>query len=173
MDNILTQTRAVLANTSSYWQNLTQTLSPEVLMQPPAPGEWSAMECLQHLIDVEGVMRTRLKAFLAGENFPGFDPDSQGSVVSDDLSPQEMGNKFVQLRTENLELLAEITPADYGRQAIHGELGQVTLEQMLYHWAGHDLNHTVQAERAMLQQFIAGVGPWQRFYADHITQEKE
>jgi hypothetical protein len=33
--------------------------------------------------------------------------------------------------------------------------------------AGHDLMHTVQAERALMQPFIAGCGPWQPYCADH------
>lgn len=174
MDNLLAQTQAVLTTTSNRWRDITQTLPPELLTQPPAPGEWSVLECLQHLIDAEGVMRSRLQVFLAGqETFPGFDPDEQGTDVSDNLSPQTLGNKFVQLRAESLELLAGLAPADYGRQATHGELGRVTLEQMLHHWAAHDLNHTVQAERAMLQQLIAGVGLWEQFYSDHIMREKE
>ena len=174
MDNLLIQTQAVLTTTLNRWRDLTQTLPPELLAQPPAPGEWSALECLQHLIDVEAVMRTRLEAFLAGrETFPGFNPDEQGTEVSEDLSPQVLGNKFVQLRAENLELLKGITAVDYGRQATHGELGRVTLEQMLHHWAAHDLNHTMQAEGAMLHYFITGVGPWRRFYADHIQADPE
>jgi len=170
MDNLLRQTQTVLTTTANRWRDLTQSVSLELLTQSPAPGEWSALECLQHLIDVEAVMRTRLEAFMAGrETFPGFNPDEQGTEVSKDLSSQTLGNKFVQLRAENLELLAGLTPADYGRQATHGELGRVTLEQMLHHWAAHDLNHTVQAEGAMLQQLIAGAGPWRQFYSDHIT----
>ena len=43
----------------------------------------------------------------------------------------------------------------------------MTLEQLLNEWAGHDLMHTVQAERALMQPFIAGSGPWRGYFADH------
>jgi len=33
--------------------------------------------------------------------------------------------------------------------------------------AGHDLMHTVQGERAILQSFIDGCGPWKRYFSDH------
>jgi hypothetical protein len=41
---------------------------------------------------------------------------------------------------------------------------------MMHNWAAHDLNHTVQAERAMMQPFIQGCGPWQKFYTDHLRK---
>jgi hypothetical protein len=33
----------------------------------------------------------------------------------------------------------------------------------------HDLNHTVQAERALIQPFVGGSGPWQAYFADHAA----
>jgi hypothetical protein len=43
----------------------------------------------------------------------------------------------------------------------------VTLGELIHQWAGHDLMHTVQGERAILQPFIAGSGPWRGSFADH------
>jgi len=40
-----------------------------------------------------------------------------------------------------------IKPSDLMRTALHAELGKVTLAEMLNEWIGHDLMHTVQAER--------------------------
>ena len=34
-------------------------------------------------------------------------------------------------------------------------------------WAAHDLMHTVQAERALLQPLIGGSGPWRLYFKDH------
>jgi hypothetical protein len=44
---------------------------------------------------------------------------------------------------------------------------------MIHQWAAHDLNHTVQAERALMQPFIAGPGPWRAAgnFADHDFDE--
>ena len=36
-------------------------------------------------------------------------------------------------------------------------------------WSGHDLMHTVQGERAILQPFIDGCGPWRKYFSDHIV----
>ena len=43
----------------------------------------------------------------------------------------------------------------------------MTLGELLHEWAAHDLNHTVQAERALMQPLIQGSGPWQLYFADH------
>jgi hypothetical protein len=32
--------------------------------------------------------------------------------------------------------------------------------------------HTVQGERAILQPFIEGCGPWKPYFADHVTAKK-
>jgi hypothetical protein len=43
----------------------------------------------------------------------------------------------------------------------------VTLRELLSEWAAHDTMHIVQAERALMQAFIPGSGPWRRHFADH------
>jgi hypothetical protein len=108
-----------------------------------------------------------VRAFLAGQDFPGFDPDTQPPV---DLSrPAEMARELATLREQSLALFAQLSPADLARSARHAELGAVTLGDMIHEWGAHDLNHTVQAERALMQPFIAGSGPWRTagYFADH------
>ena len=75
--------------------------------------------------------------------------------------------RFAEARARSLLSLAAVTEADLERTARHSELGQVTLREMLNEWAGHDLMHTVQAERAVMQPFIVGSGPWRSYFADH------
>ncbi len=167
-DELLPRARAVLTTTPARWLALTEALPVDDLTRPPAPGQWSAAECLRHLLDVErGVFPTRVRAFLAGQDFPGFDPDAQPPV---ELSrPVEMAREFADLREQSLALLSQLTPDDLARTARHAELGPVTLGDMIHEWAAHDLNHTVQAERALMQPFIAGCGPWRTagYFADH------
>jgi hypothetical protein len=43
---------------------------------------------------------------------------------------------------------------------------------MLSEWAAHDLNHTIQAERALMQPFLLECGPWIVYFQDHVIQEK-
>ena len=83
------------------------------------------------------------------------------------MKPGEIAATFAQLRTRSLEALAKVTDKDLNLTAVHSELGTVTLEQMLHEWAAHELMHTVQAESALMQPFIAGSGPWRGYFADN------
>jgi hypothetical protein len=169
MNDLLNTARAVLSASPARWASLTQTFPGELLSRPPAPGEWSALECLQHMVDTEPVYQFRIGAFLAGRDFPGFDPDTQGSTPNHALSPAGLAAEYARLRTASLDALSHLAPADLDRKALHQELGRVSLSEMLHAWAAHDLMHTVQAERAMMQPFIQGCGPWVVYFKDHIA----
>ena len=172
MENFMDWIRAVLTTTPLRWQNMTHTLPVELLTRPPAPGEWSALECLQHILDTEGVFTVRLKYFLAGQDFPAFNPDEEGTPLNSTPSPVEMSDRFSTLRQHSLASLALITPDDFNRRVRHAELGMVSLGEMVHEWAAHDLNHTVQAERAQMQPFILASGPWQVYFKDHVVKLK-
>ncbi len=172
MDNVLLWVRTVLATTPARWSSLTVNLPVELMTRAPLPGEWSAVECLQHMIDVEQVFTFRVKAILAGQDVPAFNPDEEGSQLKAAPSPQFLAGEFAQLRAANLDLLASVGEADLGRTARHSELGMVTMNQILHEWAAHDLNHTIQAERAMMQPFIRGCGPWATFFSDHVARAR-
>ncbi len=175
MDNILTWVQPILTTTPKRWINLIDSLPAEMLSQYPAPGEWSPLECLVHILDTERyVFPVRVKAFLTEQAMPAYDPDTQGSQISDDLpSAIDLVSEFARLRTESLALVELLTPDDLKRKSVHAELGPVTLNEMMHEWAAHDLNHTVQAERGMMQPFIRGCGPWQRYCTDHLVMAGE
>lgn len=170
-DDILALTLAILPTTPLRWTALAQRVPAELLTQAPAAGAWSALECLQHLVDTERlVFPVRVRALLAGQDFPAFDPDAQGELQAVPRLPDQLAAEFAALRADSLGLLATLTPADLGRQARHQELGIVSLSELLHEWVGHDLMHTVQAERALLQPFIHGCGPWQSYFQDHLAK---
>jgi DinB superfamily len=170
MDQLIERVRAVLETTPSRWETLTRALPEELLARQPAPGEWSALECLRHLLDTErGVFPARIHAFLAGEDFRAFNPDAEGTAAGGEAAP-ELAARFARQRAENLPLLESLTPSDFPRTARHSALGQVTLEQLLHEWAAHDLMHTVQGERALMQPFIAGSGAWRSYFVDHDVE---
>jgi len=171
MFDILKDSLTILQTSPQRWEDLTQTLSADLLERQPAMGEWSALDCLQHLVDTERwVFPVRVRCFLAGDDFPAFDPDSQGDVSKRVLSAVALFEEFKAMRNDSLVLLETLTPADLKRKAVHGELGPVTLAEMLNEWAAHDLMHTVQAEQALMQPFIQGCGPWQVYFKDHIVE---
>ena len=171
MDNILVHLTAVLSTTPQRWHQLTQNFSDDLLRHTPAVGEWSALECLVHLLDLDRmVFPPRVKAFLGGENFPAFDPETQGTKLTNDLSATDLAHQFEAIRADSLKLVSTLTEDDLSREASHSALGVVTLSQMLHEWAGHDLMHTVQAEQAMMQPFIDGCGAWRPYFANHIAE---
>jgi hypothetical protein len=167
MNNLLETVKAVLSTTTTYWMNLTVSLPEDLLARKPLPNEWSAMGCLCHLLDTERwIFPKRVQALLAGENFVGFDPDKQGTPYASQ-NPKQLTEEFAQLRKSSLIELDRVTSHDLSLTARHSELGVVTLEQLLHEWAAHDLMHTVQAERAILQPLILGSGPWRPYFKDH------
>lgn len=172
MDASLTDIYSVLSTTADRWRLLTTSIPASVLTRPPASSEWSAADCLRHLLDAEQkVFPVRLTCFMEGRDFPAYDPNAREAEAAPQ-PPADMAVAFAALRKENLARVAQVTHTDFDRTARHAELGPVTLGQLLHEWAAHDLMHTVQAERAMMQPFIAACGPWQVYFTDHAVASK-
>lgn len=167
MSNQLEIVKTILSTTAVRWLNLTEILPVDLLARTPVPGEWSALDCLCHLLDAEQwVFPVRMQAFLAGKNFVAFDPDTQGTRYTTQ-NPVQLAEEFIRRREDSLAELDQVTIQDLTRTAQHSELGTVTLGELLHEWGAHDLMHTVQAERAMIQPFILGSGPWRPYFQDH------
>jgi hypothetical protein len=114
----------------------------------------------------------RFRAFMEGRDFEPFDPNRELADL-DAQTSEQLAATFAGLRKESLDLLEGVTDEDLGRTARHPAFGPVTLGQMLQTWAAHDLNHTVQAERALMQPFILACGPWRSFFQDHVVAAPE
>lgn len=174
LNTVLEHVQAVLSTTPERWQRLVSTLPIDLLTRPPVAGEWSALDCLRHLVDAECVLfPVRLHAFLTGQDFSNFDPNQQHTDRTS-LTPEQLASAFARYRQENLVLLQQVKDDDLERTAQHPKFGTVTLAEMLHTWAAHDLMHTVQGERALMQPFMLGCGGWRVFFRDHeISVMKE
>lgn len=168
MNNTLVWVRSILCGTPERWLRLAVDLPEELQTRRPALQAWSPAECLYHLIDVEAVYCSRLQAFQAGQDFPAFDPDAQGSHIDPGRPLMAVAETFARQRMRSLEMLEHLTPQDFQRQVRHQELGPVRLVEMLNAWAAHDLNHTLQAEQALMQPFILACGPWQTYFSQQF-----
>ena len=167
MNTLVESVQSVLSTTPSRWQQLVSTLPGDLLTRSPVAGEWSALHCLQHLLDAERVLfPARFHAFLAGQDFDAFDPN-RPQAAPESLTPEQLAAAFAQARQASLVLLQSVTADDLERIAQHPQFGTVTLAELLQTWAAHDLMHTVQAERALMQPFMLGCGPWRAFFRDH------
>ncbi|OGO10552.1 MAG: hypothetical protein A2Y93_06970 [Chloroflexi bacterium RBG_13_68_17] len=170
MLDVLAWSQAVLRTTPARWAALTEALPAELLRRPPAEAEWSALACLEHLVEAEReVFPVRVTCFLEGRDFAAFNPDAENARPGASPDPVKLAQEFARLRTMSFRVLAPVEEADLTRTARHPELGSVTLGELIHEWAGHDLMHTVQAERALMQPFIEGCGPWLPYFADHVA----
>jgi hypothetical protein len=169
MAGLIERTIAVLRINGERWQALATGIDRALLARRPEPGEWSALECLGHTVDTEEAIFTwRVRGFLSGvEVLPSYDPDVQGTPVTDDTDPAELARLLAPRRAANVELLRTLEESDLDRTSRHSELGPVTLRQFLNEFWAHDTMHLVQAERALMQPFIPGSGPWRHYFADH------
>lgn len=167
MDTLLEHVQAVLSTTPGRWQQLVSTLPTDLLTRSPAAGEWSALDCLQHIFRAERVLfPVRCRAFLAGQDLNDFDPN-QPDATSDAQTPEQIVAAFTGYRQASLLLLKQVKDDDLTRTVQHPKMGTVTLAELLHTWAAHDLMHTVQAERALMQPFMLGCGGWRPFFRDH------
>jgi len=159
---------AVLKTTAERWNHLTDSLPTDLLSRRPVPDTWSARDCLQHLIDTEKVFLYRVQCFLEGRDFPNFDPNVDGSKPVADRPAAELAREFAVVRQNAIGVLQKLSEEDLDRRARHSDLGLVTLREMLYEWAGHDLMHLSQVNRALLQPFLLNCGPWKRYYTKYV-----
>jgi hypothetical protein len=167
MTDVLDSTRRVLSTTAQRWRSLVESTPQELLLRPPAPGEWSAADCLNHLLVAERlVFGERLRAILEGRDLVTFDPHEPRDP-DPERTPGEVAMALAAERDKNLAVLGGLDPADLERSGRHPEYGMIALRVVLSTWAAHDLQHTVQAEEALMQAFIPGTGPFRFRFADH------
>jgi hypothetical protein len=124
----------------------------EALRVAPEPGEWSALECVAHLVDGELVVAGRSRWILAEDepDIVGYDQAlwvSRLGQVSED--PEMLLAVFEALRRWNLDLWAGTGPEQRARIGIHRERGPESYELTFRLAAGHDRIHLAQARRAI------------------------
>jgi DinB superfamily len=166
--DLLDLARGVLSTTVERWQRLVETLPEELMERRPAPDEWSPAECLGHLLLVERrMLSVRLRDILDGRaELVPYDPMAARPPEAEH-TPRELVAALAEARRATLAALAGLVPADLERSSHHPEFGAtVTVAHLLNVWAAHDLQHTRQAEEALMQPFIPGTGVWRYEFAD-------
>ncbi len=165
---MLNQIIPILESTPQRWARMLGDYPAELTGRKPAPSEWSAVECIVHMLESEPLFHHRLKAFLAGEpTLSPFNPDPEETKAIAAMSPAELAAAFAAQRAENLATVRKVVADDLARTSTHTRLGPLTLANHLSEWAAHDLSHTVQAEEAMMQPLIEAAGPFHIFFEAH------
>jgi len=92
-------------------------------------------------------------------NRRGFVPLIEGKAAG------ELLREFANMRGRNIEILRSLAldQEKLDLHGLHGELGEVTMRQLLATWVAHDLGHIDQLTRTMAWQYRDEVGPWREY----------
>jgi hypothetical protein len=121
-------------------------------MQPPRPGEWSALETLTHLRDVVvHVYGLRIRRLLYEEDpvFADFDEEGyrRGSLARGELAGHLL-ETIVGEHEQLARLLETVPDADWARGGRHPTLGPVTIEFLARRVGEHAEEHAAQIAAA-------------------------
>lgn len=124
----------------------------ERLARPEAPGKWSALDLLRHLVDTEFIHLYRTRTVLEQQHPPirGYDQDAWVRLFAPSVPSAAEGLELLRVvRTANLRLWRTLTPAELARTGVHAERGEESVAHMLRLLAGHDLVHRRQLDRIL------------------------
>ena len=164
----LEQSIEILERTPIVLKQLLDNLSNAWIYQNEGQDSWSPFDILGHLIHGEKTdWITRLKLILDHDELKMFTPFDRFAQfeASKGKTLKQLLLEFTELRKENLEYLKSIhlTQEHFNKKAIHPELGEVTLKNLLATWVTHDLGHMAQITRVMAKQYKEEVGPWEAY----------
>jgi DinB superfamily len=133
----------------------------------PAEGEWSAIECVGHLIEAERRgFAGRIRRILAEDGVAEPDWDQVGVAAArrDRERPvAEVVAEFVAVRDNGIALVEGLREADLERAAVHRVVGRVTISNLLGEWVFHDRNHIRQLLANAQSRAWVGMGNTRRF----------
>jgi len=119
----------------------------------PAPGEWSPVEILYHLRDVDAEVNLPRILRILNEDTPlltGIDTDNWAQLRSyNTLSGRQAILGFMQSRMEILQILVGLPPEAWQRTSRHTIFGRTTLAELVNFMATHDRSHLQQFCRAV------------------------
>jgi hypothetical protein len=124
-----------------------------VLRHKPARDQWSIVEVLAHLADVEIVYAHRLRQMLA-DTSPSIAPIDQNAWARLgylEIPAAESIAVYGLIRLHNLRLLRRLQPGDLEKGAFHPELKrQFTVAELVERISRHGAAHLEQVERLKL-----------------------
>jgi uncharacterized damage-inducible protein DinB len=136
-----------ISDTPRRLAHLVDTIGPERLETPPAPGKWSARDILCHLADCDIAFGFRLRQALAEDHhvIQPFDQDLWAKSYSACDARLALA-ALSALRAWNIALIRSVKPADLSKPVTHPERGTMTFQTIVETMAGHDRNHIKQIE---------------------------
>ncbi len=142
----------VISETPRRLAELIETLGPDRVNLPPAPGKWSARDIVAHLADGEVVFAFRLRQTLAEDHhvIQPFDQDLWAKSYAS-CDAQLALSALTAVRAWNLALIRSAKPVDLAKPVTHPERGTMTFQTIVETMAGHDRNHIKQIEAIAAQ----------------------
>jgi hypothetical protein len=122
------------------------------LRDRPAPGEWSVLELLGHLVDAEVASAARLRWVLAEDEppLPGYDQDLWVERQRhNEGDPEALLATLKVLRRSNLDLWKSASDEERARVGLHAERGPESFDLIFRLAAGHGLLHMDQMRRTL------------------------
>jgi hypothetical protein len=128
-------------------QAIVSRMADADLARSYAPGKWTAAQLLVHLAQAELALTVRARMALTQ---PGFvaQPFDQDRWLEKEASSDGRAAlaAFVAMRQLNLQLFANLSPADRTTTFRHPEHGELTVQWLLEMIAGHELHHVPHFE---------------------------
>jgi hypothetical protein len=142
----------------------------------PEPGEWSANECVGHLIEAERRgFAGRIRRILGADrpdipaDLEDWDPPAVAEARRDHLrSGAELAAEFDALRADGVRLVHGLRPADMARVGIHPAVGPLRVEDLLGEWVHHDRNHIRQMLAVSQARVWSQMGNARRFSLEEL-----
>ena len=133
----------------------------------PAEGEWSANECVGHIIEADRRgFAGRIRRILAEDGVAeaGWNQLEVAAARRDWERPAaEILDEFVAGRDPGIVLVEGLRDADLDRSAMHSVVGRVTIGNLLGEWVFHDRNHIRQMLANTQSRAWVGMGNTRRF----------
>jgi uncharacterized damage-inducible protein DinB len=135
----------------AHLQTVVASLTDAQLQFKPA-NEWSVIENIGHLIDIDELYVGRVDRILAEERpeFPRFEPDPLVATKGyQQMDAHALLQQFIATRQATIDGLSTIEPDELDRAGMHAVYGEMTLRRLVDHLANHDQKHLVQIHETL------------------------
>jgi hypothetical protein len=141
----------------------------------PQAGEWSANECVGHLIEAErrgfsGRIRQILEAPAdTPARLITWDPPAVAEARRDQERPgMELADEFAALRSDSVAQVRALAPGDLEQFGIHPHVGPLLVRELLGEWVHHDRNHIRQLLEGTQSRVWGQMGNARRFSLENV-----
>jgi hypothetical protein len=141
----------------------------------PKVGEWSANECVGHLIEAElRGFSGRIRQILgAPSDAPAalitWDPPAVAEARRDhERSGASLATEFAALRADSVAQIRALAPGDLERYGIHPHVGPLHVHELLGEWVHHDRNHIRQMLEVTQLRVWGQMGNARRFSLENV-----